>query len=85
VFRFFKWGTSSLTGSVVVFMLVFAIPEWLYFANDMRQRGVISIQNAAILALFFLGLGALGGAIGWFAITKPLRDSLGKRKKFNRV
>jgi hypothetical protein len=66
-------------------MLVFAIPEWLYFANDMRQRGVISIQNAATLALLFLGLGALGGAIGWLVITKPLRDSLDQRKKFNRM
>jgi len=51
MFKFCRWATSSFQGCVIFFSLVFAIPEWIYFADDLRSRGLFTINRTFLCVI----------------------------------
>jgi hypothetical protein len=78
VLKVLRWGLSSLKGSVIFFAVIFAVPEWLYFAHDLHTRGMLTPVNALVLALLCLLGGGICGALGWWTVFKPLHDRLSR-------
>jgi len=72
--KFLKWGISSLLGCTIYFGVGFAIPQWIYGANYLHAKGMLTPVNALALALGALLIGAIIGALGWFTVLKPLNE-----------
>lgn len=79
--RFLRGVASSFVKCVIFFSLVFAIPEWLYFANDLYSRGMLTVNRSLAMAVGFLFLGAVLGAVAWWTIFKPLMFKIEKIRK----
>ena len=66
---------SSPGACALYFGVGFAIPEWLYLANDLQEKGLLTAVNAFLLAITCLLVGAIVGLLGWFSVSNPLRGN----------
>lgn len=75
------WVSASFARCVAGFVVIFGLPELLYYANRLRLQGLLSSDRLALLVLTTLGLGAAIGALLWPMLVKPMRDARAQLKK----
>jgi hypothetical protein len=76
--RSIGWATSTGMRCTVTFCLVFAIPEWFWFAWQFRSEGILSIGSAFAIGAMAVLSGVFVGLLVWFTVMKPLNGALKK-------
>lgn len=70
--RFFKWGSSSLKGHLILFQLLGAMPLSLWAILTMRYEGTLTVAWAIRITLLSSALWAIAAALFWYTMSKPL-------------
>ena len=78
--RFFKWGSTSLRGHLVLFELTCAVPLFVWSLATMRDEGTLTIGSALRMALVCSVLVAIGAVLFWHTFSSPLIKSRDIRK-----
>jgi hypothetical protein len=69
---FFRWGSSSIIGHLVLFEVLAGIPLFLFALVTMYTQNTLTLGWAlkiGLLCVVFVGIGA---ALFWYSISSPL-------------
>jgi hypothetical protein len=70
--RFFKWGSSSLIGHVVLFEVICAAPLLSFSIGTMYSEGTLTVLSTLYMAVVCSVLVAVGAALFWYTFSLPL-------------
>jgi CHASE2 domain-containing sensor protein len=70
--KFFKWGSSSLTGHVVFFEVICATPLLLFALGTMYSQGRLTVISALYMAVVCSVLVAVCAGLFWYTFSLPL-------------
>ncbi len=75
--KFFKWGSSSLIGHVILFQVTCAMPLLLFSLATMYLEHTLTVVWALYIAAVCSALVGVVSALVWYTISLPLM----KRKR----
>lgn len=77
--KFFKWGSSSLIGHVVLFETTCATPLFLFSIGAMYSEGTLTVVRALYMFVVCSALVAVGAALFWYTFSLPLIKRRGEK------
>jgi hypothetical protein len=77
--KFFKWGSSSLIGHLVLFEATCATPLFLFALGTMYSEGTLTLGWALYMAVVCSALVAIGAALFWYSFSLPLIKRRGEK------
>jgi hypothetical protein len=70
--RFFKWGSTSLIGHLVMFQLLCGLPLYAWGLATMRAEGTLTMGSALRIGVICATLVGIGAALFWYSFSAPL-------------
>jgi hypothetical protein len=80
---FLNWARSSLLGHIVLFELLFSLPEFLIFEFMNYRDGALTVTGTLRIAITAVVGGAVFATLVWFTISLPFRRRLKREKGDN--
>lgn len=77
--RFFKWGSSSLLGHIVLSEVFFTTPLSIMFFYSNYTEGELTVSWALYIAFMGALLGVVGAMLLWYLVSLPLIKERGGR------
>ncbi len=77
--KFFKWCSSSLIGHLILFQLICAAPLSVMFILMMSSEHTLTVGRAFFITAVSSVLFAIGAALFWYTLSKPLLSSRSKK------
>lgn len=77
--KFFKWGSSSLSGHLVLFEVTCATPLFIFALGTMYSEGTLTVVRALYMAIVCSALVAIGAALFWYTFSLPLIKRRGEK------
>jgi protein-S-isoprenylcysteine O-methyltransferase Ste14 len=68
---FFKWGSASLKGHVVLLNVICAIPLLLVFLVIMRSQGTLTIASFLRMVVVCSVVATVGAVYFWYTFSLP--------------
>lgn len=78
--KFFKWGSTSLVGHLVMFELLCGSPLLVWALSTMQSEGTLTLGSALRIGIICVGLVAVGAALFWYTFSAPLLKSRDGRR-----
>jgi hypothetical protein len=77
--KFFKWGSESLLGHIVLFEALCGTPLWSFGIATMYSDHTLTVAWALYITALCIVLVAIGAGLFWYTISLPLIKRRDKR------
>jgi len=68
-----RFVRETRTGHVVIFLLVFSLPQVLFFLHEEYLDGSLTLVGSILTCVLFALGGAILGLIAWYTMPDALR------------